>query len=409
MDVQGTVEHVRNRTGRPIPPARSDNYLDQASVSTQTIPPPEESVWVVIRIAVMMVVALALIGGGIVYGAVRLGWIERKPPVAAAPVLLPTTLTPTPTQLHPTKTPNPNVQTTTVVSTPTIEPTPAPIPESAPTATPTTAVVVPVPTEQEIVVNAFAECDRQYSGADQQFRAQAANHAIEEGRQTVADVRRLVDEYCNGAVPDLVAVIDVEHPTLAKPTATSAPTPTPTSRPTPTKAPTLRPTPTLIVSMTGGNGRFNQAQMEAAIQQQINVYREEQGRAAFNWDDDLAQLARAHSKDMARNNYYSHTNRAGDDPSARARKAGYDCRNPRSIGVAENIHVLYGHTSMLYGRPYEWETQERMIQRFVADWINSPGHRRNVLDPRYGRTGIGIAFGNYNGIQGAIFATQKFC
>ena len=356
--------------------------------------------------AVVMVVALALIGGGIVYGAVRLGWLEPKSPVAAVPALLPTP-TPTPMQLHPTGTPNPDVQTTPVVPTPNIKPTPTPIPESTPIATPTTAVVVPVPTEQEIVVTAFAECDGQYSGSDQQFRADAANHAIEEGRQTVADVRKLVEEYCGEVIPPLVAT-GTRHPTLAKPTATSTLTPTPTSRPTPTKAPTLRPTPTLIAS-TSGDGRFNQAQMEAAIHQQINVYREEQGRAAFKWDDGLAQLARAHSADMVQNNFYSHTNPAGDDASARARKAGYDCRNPRSIGVAENIHVLYGHTSMLYGRPYEWETQERMIQRFIADWTNSPGHRRNILDPRYTRTGIGIAFGDYNGITNAIFVTQTFC
>ena len=35
--------------------------------------------------------------------------------------------------------------------------------------------------------------------------------------------------------------------------------------------------------------------------------------------------------------------------------------------VAANIHLLYGHTSMLFGQPHDWETRQRMIQLFVAD------------------------------------------
>ncbi len=149
--------------------------------------------------------------------------------------------------------------------------------------------------------------------------------------------------------------------------------------------------------------------MAATLHHLVNAYREQQGRSELELDLRLMFVAQMHSEDMAKHDYYSHTNRAGDDPTARARKAGYNCQNPRSIGVAENIHVLYGHTSMLYGQPYQWETQERMIQRFVADWINSPGHRRNILDPRYTKTGIGVGFGPYDGLPSAIFVTQKFC
>ena len=400
MEVQDTVEHVPNRTSRPIPPANSDNYLDRPTGHAPFVLPPslarEEARRNNRRAWSLIILLIAAMVGVIVYGVVYLDWLEPDLPVVSLPVLLPTP-TPTPTRLLPTETP-----------TPTVGHTPAPVSTPAPIATPTMAVVVPIPTEQEIVVNAFAECDGQYSGADRQFRVQAANHAIEEGRQTVVDIRRLVDEYCGGMIPTFTAATGTERPTLIKPTATLAPTPTPTVGPTPTKVPTLRPKPTPIAT-TGGDGRFDQSEIEAAIHQLINKYRKEQGQTEFKWDGDLAQLARAHSTDMAKNNYYSHMNRAGNDPSARARKAGYSCNNPRSIGIAENIHVLYGHSSTLYGQPYEWETQERMIQRFVADWVGSPGHRRNILDPRYTRTGIGVAFGNYNGIRNAIFVTQAFC
>ena len=418
MEIQDIVDAVRSRTNRQLPPTDSDGLLNQHPTPTirstptttsfplTTTPPAKQSAGFVIARTMFLVFVLVAFGGGIVYGAVRLGWLQTdSAPAVPLPVLLPTE-TPKPSELPPTETPSPNA-TATVAPTPTLPSTntPSPTPTSTLIPTPTAEVIMVAPTEREIVVNAFAECDGQYSGADQQFRAQAANHAIEEGRQTVANIRELVNKHCGGVFP-LLAATNMERPMAVKPTATSAPTRNPTVRPTPTEAPTLRPTPTATIN---SNGRFNQAEMEAAIHQRINAYRQQQGQTKLEWDNRLAGIAQAHSEDMAKNDRYSHINAAGDDPSARARKAGYDCHNPRSIGVAENIHLLYGHTSTLYGRPYEWETQERMIERFVTDWTNSPGHRRNILDPRYGKTGIGVAFGTARGTEGGIYVTQKFC
>ena len=152
--------------------------------------------------------------------------------------------------------------------------------------------------------------------------------------------------------------------------------------------------------------------MEGAMLRHLNDFRVAEGLGKLSVDDRLAGIALAHSQDMAQNGYYSHVNLQGEDPSARARRAGYDCNNPRSIGVAENIHVLYGHTSYLRtltGTTYQWETQETMAGRFAADFIASAGHRRNILDSRYGLTGVGVAFGAFDGIEHAIFVTQKFC
>ena len=95
------------------------------------------------------------------------------------------------------------------------------------------------------------------------------------------------------------------------------------------------------------------------------------------WDSRLVKIALAYSDDMARNDHYSRVNRA--------RKAGYGCNNLLGIDVAEHIHLPYGHVTMLYGRSYQWESQERMVERFVADWIASPEHCRNILDPSTAR------------------------
>ncbi len=424
VEIQDIVDAAQSRTSRPIPPTGTEGFSilnpkfpaptttavpggrrgthQAGGFAPASTPPSKGWTWKTVAQITTMLLVLAAFGGGIAYGAVRLGWLETdETPAVSLPALLPTE-TPQPPELSPAETPN-AATSTPAIPTPTIPPTSTPTPTSTPVATPTATVAVAVPTEQEIVVSAFAECDGQYSGADRQARARAANQTIKVGYQTVASIRELVNERCGGVFP-LLAAANTERPTVAKPTMTPAPTPTPTARPT--SKPTLRPKPTATVDTSG---RFNQAEMEAAIHQRINAYRQEQGQTKFEWDDRLARIARAHSEDMAKNDRYSHVNLAGDDASARARKAGYSCNNPLSIGVAENIHLLYGHTSTLLGRPYALETQERMIQRFVADWTNSPGHRRNILDPRYGKTGIGVAFGTAMGIEGGIYVTQNFC
>ena len=362
------------------------------------------------RVLLIAIVA-AVIGGGAVYGVllylgqdpVRVSVQLRQETASPAASLPPSTAAPSVT----TATASPTTASPTVSPTATSLPTPTTAPGR--TLTPAPAG----PTEREIVVDGFAACNGQYSGEAKRRRYAVTNSAIDRNLHSVASIRALVEETCGGVFPDRLTV-------AARPSATpvSGATlgPTFTPRPTPTPRPTLivpMPNPTPVSSAAVvGDERFDQETLEARVHQLINEYRDEQGRSLFRWDEDLAALARAHSLDMAKNDYYQHVNRAGDDPTARARKAGYDCRNPRSIGVAENIYLLYGHTSTtrLGGRvTYQWIGQEDLARRFVAGWIASQGHRQNILDRRYTRTGIGVAFGTASGIPHGVYITQQFC
>ena len=362
------------------------------------------------RVLVIAVIA-AVIGGGVVYGALL--YLGRSPVEVTVQLRQETpshapSLPPSPTAvLQPTATASPTTAPPTV--SPTSTPRPTPTVASAPTPTPTPDG----PTEREMVVDAFAGCDGKYSGEEKRRRFAATNSAIDSDLHSLASIRALVEENCGGVFPDPL-IVAARSSGMPAPGATLSPTFTP--RPTPTLPPTpIVPTPNPIPvssAVIGGDGRFNQEALETTVHQLINRYRDEQGRAVFRWDEDLAALARAHSLDMAKNDYYRHVNPAGDDPTARARKAGYDCRNPRSIGVAENIYLLYGHTSSmrLGGRvTYQWISQEDLARRFVAGWIASTGHRRNILDGRYTRTGIGVAFGTASGIPHGVYITQQFC
>lgn len=88
----------------------------------------------------------------------------------------------------------------------------------------------------------------------------------------------------------------------------------------------------------------------------INQERSARGLRNLSANAGLAAAARDHAQDMVSNNYFSHDGRNGSSFSQRARAAGYTC------AAAENI--AFGQTS-------EAEV--------MTEWMNSSGHRRNIL------------------------------
>ena len=83
-------------------------------------------------------------------------------------------------------------------------------------------------------------------------------------------------------------------------------------------------------------------------------------------------VARAHAEDMARHGYLSHTNPKGQDALARvqaARVEGFRL-------LAENI----GASSVSGDR----------IASIVEEWLRSPTHRENLLNPAFNTTGVAV-------------------
>ncbi len=124
-------------------------------------------------------------------------------------------------------------------------------------------------------------------------------------------------------------------------------------------------------------------------------------------------IARSHSEDMALRDYFSHDSPEGLDPTDRAQRAGYSCRKDFGlryrIGLAENIHQgwLFEGYRTINGRttPYNLYSPEEIAHNAVEGWMNSPGHRQNILDSSYDRAGMGIAIAD----DGKVFFTQNFC
>jgi uncharacterized protein YkwD len=94
----------------------------------------------------------------------------------------------------------------------------------------------------------------------------------------------------------------------------------------------------------------------------------------------LIDAAGDHSQDMLDNNYFSHTNLAGQSPSDRARAAGYP------TGAGENI-AWGGSTGPINQISHVFARHENLFE--------SPGHRRNMLRDAYEEIGLGVRFGPY--------------
>jgi uncharacterized protein YkwD len=105
----------------------------------------------------------------------------------------------------------------------------------------------------------------------------------------------------------------------------------------------------------------------------------------------LSAAARRHSRAMARQRFFSHDSLSGASFVDRIRRTGY-LRGARSWSVGENI--AYG--SGTRGTP----------MAISRAWMNSPGHRANILSRSFHAIGIGIAIGTPTGGSGGIYTTD---
>jgi uncharacterized protein YkwD len=161
-----------------------------------------------------------------------------------------------------------------------------------------------------------------------------------------------------------------------------------------------RPQPT--ISATG---------LEKQIHTLINRERQKHSLPQLEWDDALADIGRKHSKDMALRNYFDHYSPEGHDFSYRFQQEGYQCsvRVGNAIYAgAENIALnnRYASVTTVNGEAfYDWNSPDTIAETTVQGWMNSPGHRKNIMMPHWRREGIGIVFGP----DGKIDITQNFC
>src|SRR5690554_4049558 len=122
--------------------------------------------------------------------------------------------------------------------------------------------------------------------------------------------------------------------------------------------------------------------MEDEVIRLVNLERQKRGLHSLTHDWQVARVARIKSSDMIENNYFSHTSPVYGSPFNMLKAF-----NIRYRAAAENI--AYG---------------QRSAGEVVNTWMNSPGHRQNILNASVTKIGVGIAR-NYNGVY---YFTQMF-
>lgn len=121
---------------------------------------------------------------------------------------------------------------------------------------------------------------------------------------------------------------------------------------------------------------------ETEVTRLINIERTKNGLQALTTNWQLARVARYKSQDMIDKNYFSHTSPTYGSPFNMMENFGL-----RFSAAGENI--AYG---------------QRTPQEVVNAWMNSPGHRANILSPAYTQTGVGAA----KKANGTLYWTQMF-
>ena len=101
----------------------------------------------------------------------------------------------------------------------------------------------------------------------------------------------------------------------------------------------------------------------------VNKERAERGRKPLELDEDLSEVAQSHAEDMLSRKYFSHTGRDGSSVSSRLRRGKVEfTRSGENIAWGQKTEALV-----------------------MRAWMNSRGHRTNILHSQYGRIGIGRA------------------
>ena len=151
--------------------------------------------------------------------------------------------------------------------------------------------------------------------------------------------------------------------TPAKPAAKPKPRPKPAAKPRPV-------------------ARTDRAK-ENEVTRLVNVERREAGCGAVTTNENLRTAMRGHVRDMAAQHYFSHDSKDGRSPWDRAKAAGY----PTPIG--ENI-----------------AKGQRTPADVMESWMNSPGHRSNILNCSAKAIGVGLAFEGNTPIWGQLFGSR---
>lgn len=144
-----------------------------------------------------------------------------------------------------------------------------------------------------------------------------------------------------------------------------------------------------VDSIDNATSGASEAEIEAAIHEETNDVRSNQSLPTIEYSDELQGVAKNHSEHMAEDDFFAHDTPGGVGPQERVAQAGLRCT------TGENLHYEEGYSTV---------DAKEVAERVVDGWMNSPGHRRNIVDPAWRVEGVGV---ERDGRE--LYVTQLFC
>jgi len=129
------------------------------------------------------------------------------------------------------------------------------------------------------------------------------------------------------------------------------------------------------------------AQVEQKIFEKVNSERSKAGVPTLSYNKTMEKYARIKSQDMGDRGYFDHKDPQGNLITAKMKNDGVSYK-----AWGENIAYIGGESNA-----------NALADQFMTNWMNSPGHRQNILSKNF--TGIGV--GVYKSGD-KVYATQEF-
>jgi uncharacterized protein YkwD len=125
--------------------------------------------------------------------------------------------------------------------------------------------------------------------------------------------------------------------------------------------------------------------LEVQCLNEVNRLRQSHRLLPLRFSEDLLQVARNYSRRMAEESFFSHS-----DPEGRSVRERVNEANIKWRIVGENLALSNGYINP--------------VAISMHGWMDSPGHRRNLLDPDWRHTAIGV----WISANGTVYFTEIF-
>lgn len=146
---------------------------------------------------------------------------------------------------------------------------------------------------------------------------------------------------------------------------------------------------------------LNETAVERTVATEVNEFRTREATGRVVYSSGLAEIARYHSEDMARQNYTGHVGPDGETVADRFERFDYDCGSPSEL-------ILYTQ----YNQPFEtadgtmrFTNESQLATGIIELWLRSPPHREALLSESWASIGVGVQLTDEN----RVYVTLNAC